>query len=73
MKIEYLRNSNQQFKDLKTGTVFECSDAICMKTEEIRYEPSLMIINAVTLVNGELRYFEDFDIVTVVNCKLVVE
>lgn len=73
MKIEYAKTSKQKFGDLKVGAVFECSDAICMKTEEINCDPCPMTINAVTLVSGEYRYFEDFDIVTVHNCKLVIE
>ena len=71
MKIEYV-NKQTKFGDITKGTVFQYRDYLYMKTEGITNIQN-DFINAVSLEIGSFHVFDEFDVIYVVNCKLVVE
>lgn len=71
MKIEYTTHS-VKFSDIEVGTVFKFNDDIYMKTKELM-PTSYCVVNAVELTDGDLRRFDGFESVVVVDCKLIIE
>lgn len=66
MIITDKRNESCSFEMLKYGDVFILDGSLYMKVEE---ESD---INAVELVNGELLYFEEGDVVVPIKAELII-
>ena len=73
MKIEYTNASTLLFGDIRKGTVFTFRGVIYMKTERLVDTYLGKVANAVRLDSGLLDDIDDDTVVTVVNCKLVIE
>ena len=73
MKIEYTNASTLLFGDIRKGTVFTCRGLIYMKTERLVDTYLGKVANAVYLDSGLVTNIDDDTVVTVVNCKLVIE
>ena len=69
MRVRY--NNAVKFSDVKIGDVIKHDDHIYMKMEHIETDDSCRY-NVIDLTNGQLRYLDDLNVVTPLNCDLLV-
>lgn len=71
MKITRKSGNDVRFSDLGNGDVFRYGQCICLKISElVSYDRKT--VEAISLINGEPVYIEDYEVVTKLEAELII-